>query len=113
MLGYAAVGAFLGGSIAAETQSRRRKLVDYPRSPPRASCGVFHPGQGGGNGRRALPESMPFSVRRGRAGEIRLTEYDWRPDPPWQRDGILLLAYVGVETLLRGAATGYVFLTPS
>ena len=32
--------------------------------------------------------------------------YDFRPDPPWQRDGITLLAYVGLETLLRSAATG-------
>ena len=31
--------------------------------------------------------------------------YDFRPDPPWQRDGITLLAYVGLETLLRSAAT--------
>ena len=31
---------------------------------------------------------------------------EFRPDPPWQRDGILLLAYVGVETLLRSSATG-------
>ena len=32
--------------------------------------------------------------------------YDFRPDPPYQRDGILLLAWVGLETLLRSAATG-------
>ena len=42
--------------------------------------------------------------RQQRTGGIFL--YDFRPDPPWQRDGITLLAYVGLETLLRSAATG-------
>ena len=32
--------------------------------------------------------------------------FDWRADPPWQRDCILLLAYVGSATLVRSAATG-------
>lgn len=31
---------------------------------------------------------------------------DFRAEPPWQRDGIVLLCYVGVEDLLRVSATG-------
>jgi hypothetical protein len=31
---------------------------------------------------------------------------DFRPDPPWQRDGIILLAYVGFETFLTSMSTG-------
>lgn len=41
-----------------------------------------------------------------RSSHLTLCEYDFRPDPPWQRDGIILLTWVGVETLLRSAATG-------
>ena len=60
--------------------------------------------------RRAAPPAM--SIARRPRPRVRRTatppamQYDMRPDPPWQRDGILLLCYVGVETLLRSAATG-------
>jgi hypothetical protein len=40
------------------------------------------------------------------SGAAAMSFEDGRPDPAWQRDSILLLAYCGVEDLIRSASTG-------
>ena len=49
----------------------------------------------------------PPAMRHAHARSLVCRMYeDFRPDPAWQRDSILLLCYCGVEDLFRSAATG-------
>lgn len=49
----------------------------------------------------------PPAMRHAHARSVVCRMYeDFRPDPAWQRDSILLLCYCGVEDLFRSAATG-------
>lgn len=53
-----------------------------------------------------MPAARPSAAGSGRSHVTMGGYYDPRPDPAWQRDGILLLAYSGTATFVRTAATG-------
>jgi hypothetical protein len=53
-----------------------------------------------------LPLLRTEPARPPRVAPCQMYENDFRPDPAWQRDSILLLCYCGIEDLFRAAATG-------
>ena len=89
--------------MAREANALLRVIVALAYSSGRASGFVAsHPSLIRQHAHYSWPFAQHPCVQRHRAPVL----YDMRPDPPWQRDAITLLAYVGFETLLRSAATG-------